>query len=255
MPDVFADPGVALDFVRSLEPRYGPTIVRVSCSPRDPEVRRSVVGDWLCGDGENARLEPPDARPGAWLDRRAHAAGPRPSPKAIDLWEGDERASSLAYVAASYGVPAVALVLGLRAALRLVSAAGEAATDPPGGDALGLVASALRDDRAWLRRGIWLSTVRRRLVRSLPPQEPATWISVAGRCAIDCLEALEDVRSDADGIDAFRAYRIARSAELAADDLGAQTFGAIDAGSLADAFRCSVGAMTFLRAVKGVAAR
>lgn len=247
LPDVFVDPGVALDFVGSLEPRYGPTIVRVSCRPRDPAVRHAVAGDWLCGDGRNARLVLPPPGPGAWLSRRADAG---PSPKAIDLWEGDEPASSLAYVAAACGVSAVAVALGLREALRLVASVGDAATEPPGGDALRLLASVLADDAAWLRRGVWLSVSRRRLRRSLPPQEPATWISVASRCALDLLEALEEVEADGDGIDAPRAYRMARSAESAADDLGAQTFGAIDAGSLADAFRGSVGAMTFLRAVR-----
>ena len=45
--DPIHDPGVAVDFVSSLEPRYGPTILRVAA---DGDGFGHVVGDWLCGD-------------------------------------------------------------------------------------------------------------------------------------------------------------------------------------------------------------
>lgn len=57
--DPIHDPDVAMDFVSSLEPRYGPTILRVAA---DGDTFWRVVGDWLCGDpmtGQNVRIPPP----------------------------------------------------------------------------------------------------------------------------------------------------------------------------------------------------
>lgn len=57
--DPIHDPGVAMDFVASLEPRYGPTILRVAA---EGDGFGHVVGDWLCGDpatGANALIPRP----------------------------------------------------------------------------------------------------------------------------------------------------------------------------------------------------
>lgn len=100
--DDVSDPGVALDIARSLEPKLGPTVLRVT-APGD-EYRR-VAGDWLCDDepfsakSRNARVGPlvwsASAEAGRWA---------RGVPL-INAWETCERPSWMAQAAGDAGVP------------------------------------------------------------------------------------------------------------------------------------------------------
>lgn len=56
--EAFHDPGVALDYVASLEPTHGPTVVRVEATGGSDEERRELGRDWLCEGGRGARPLP-----------------------------------------------------------------------------------------------------------------------------------------------------------------------------------------------------
>lgn len=99
--DDVSDPGVALDVARSLEPRTGPTVLRVIA--RGDEYRR-VAGDWLCDDepfsgkSRNARVGPL-----VWSASSEAGHWARGMPL-IDAWEACERPSWMAQAAADAGV-------------------------------------------------------------------------------------------------------------------------------------------------------
>lgn len=96
----FHDPGVALDYVRSLEPRVGPSVVRVYRVGRAGlRGDAAVVGYWLCeaGGGRRLRRRGSPARPEEGSDP-AHGPGP------LLWWERSARADRMVREAAEAGV-------------------------------------------------------------------------------------------------------------------------------------------------------
>ena len=95
--DPLSSPDVALDELSSLDPRYGPTVVRVSVSgPKS--AARSLAGEWLCDPGvPNARIVTID---GAWNYTRASELAFEDSRRSeLVTWERED-APSLMYAAA-----------------------------------------------------------------------------------------------------------------------------------------------------------
>lgn len=89
----FHDAGVALDFVTSLEPSLGPTVVVV----RSRLMRRghaAVTGEWLCEAGAKA-LKVPEGSGGLWDYDLASIGRYRSGAPQIDLWESGSPASLL----------------------------------------------------------------------------------------------------------------------------------------------------------------
>lgn len=115
----FYDPGVAADFVRSLDPKMGPSDVVVSAEPGHPVSWRSFLGEWLCRPGEEGvklRREPwtHGADSMRWAERLT----------ALDAWETCVDASWMLHAASRAGVPRRLLALAAasiaRTALPLV---------------------------------------------------------------------------------------------------------------------------------------
>lgn len=131
--DVY-DPGVALDFARNLEPRLGPTVLRVLAT--SGEFSR-VAGDWLCdeapgpGRHRNARVGPYVW--GASLQSSVWAKG-RPL---LEAWETCGRPSWMTWAAYELGVDTFKIA---RAAVEAVAAVAGPALDDVGRAELGALA-------------------------------------------------------------------------------------------------------------------
>ena len=119
LEDVFSDPGVALDFVRHIDPRCGPTVVRVVATSGDRFDAHEVEGDWLCesGGGPNVTLPSPDKHIGMMLASRGPATD-----RLLETWETSTRGSPMLQEAATFGVERQSVVLAACACVRLVAA-------------------------------------------------------------------------------------------------------------------------------------
>lgn len=104
LDESYSDEGVALDFIRSLEPRYGPTVVRVSAP------WHSVAGDWLCEYGEPAVMVPRPQIPWAQMGEPWAA-----SRSLLDAWEWCDLPQIMVRIAADARAP-VRCVVGAAAA-------------------------------------------------------------------------------------------------------------------------------------------
>lgn len=98
--EAFHDPGVARDFVESLDPTHGPTLVRVEATGGSGEERHGVAGDWLCVGGRPGVMLPRatwdySRDSAAWADRR----------ELIDAWELSARPDWMLYDYATSPAP------------------------------------------------------------------------------------------------------------------------------------------------------
>lgn len=100
------DPGVAEDFVRSLDPRMGPTDVVVSAEPGHPTSWRSFLGEWLCRPGAGGVK----LRKAPWT-HSGYSARWADDLTALDAWETCANASWMMHSASMAGVPRRLLVM------------------------------------------------------------------------------------------------------------------------------------------------
>lgn len=89
----FHDPGVALDFVTSLEPSLGPTVVVVR-SRLLRSGHAGVAGEWLCEAG-SAALKAPNDLSHLWEYDLPSISRYRSGSAQIDLWESASPAAML----------------------------------------------------------------------------------------------------------------------------------------------------------------
>ena len=96
-----SDPGVALDVVRTLDPRLGPMVARVEASGGAMRARRSLQADWLIDD---------DGRPNAVIRRPVWDHGRRSAEWArnkqlLDAWETCGSGEWMMFAAAHLPLP------------------------------------------------------------------------------------------------------------------------------------------------------
>lgn len=135
MDESFTDHGIAIDFVRHLEPTHGPTVVRVTVDGGAPR----LAGDWLCDVGhrlgKNTRLASP-----RWDFSRSAAAWSR-TKYLIDAWETCAEPEWLAWTAENGNGMARKLVVSAAVACARVALSraygGDADGHAPGDSDLG----------------------------------------------------------------------------------------------------------------------
>lgn len=87
--DELQDPGVARDFVSSLSPEFGPTVVRVTASGGAAKARASIGGDWLCDASSSPRGRKSPPLQWLWAGREAEAWAS--GLQTVEAWEGCPR--------------------------------------------------------------------------------------------------------------------------------------------------------------------
>lgn len=110
LDESYSDEDIALDFIRSLEPRYGPTVVRVSAP------WHSVAGDWLCEYGRPAAMVPRPHIPWAQMGEPWAA-----SRSLLDAWEGCDWPQVMVRIAADARAPVRCVVGAVAAFVRSAS--------------------------------------------------------------------------------------------------------------------------------------
>lgn len=139
MPESFSDPGVAMDFIATIDPAYGPTVVRAVA---EADEFSDVVGDWLCESGAAGRrlghLDWHTASVNAMMGRTS--ASWADGMETIDAWETCREPEIL--------IRAASQRRGLtRLVVKAAAACARRAIDSGGGDAF--FRGALDDLTAW----------------------------------------------------------------------------------------------------------
>lgn len=101
------DPGVARDFVASLQPTHGPAVVRVEASGGTTRERDMVAGDWLCDGRDGGNLRVPAA---SWDGEVESLRWTEDHPEWLEAWEACERADWMLWQYAILDPPSCGVV-------------------------------------------------------------------------------------------------------------------------------------------------